>query len=64
MGYCCREALVGLAAEHSWFLIYPSHYFKPLQQLFERKTKRNKKPQLECGSYRAPAAQGNLSICN
>lgn len=37
MGYCCRKALVGLVAEHSWFLIYPSHYFKPLQQLFRRK---------------------------
>lgn len=37
VGCCCRKALVGLVAEHSWFLIYPSHYFKPLQQLFRRK---------------------------
>lgn len=43
MGYCCRKALVGLAAEYSWFFIYPSHYFKPLQQLFRRKKKNKTK---------------------
>lgn len=39
MGYCCRNALVGLAAEHSWFLIYPSHCLEPVWQLLGR-TKR------------------------
>lgn len=68
MGYCCRKALVGLTAEHSWLLIYPSQYFNPsttLQEKEEEEKKENReKTQLECDSCRATAAQGNLSIYN
>lgn len=60
MGYCCRKALVGLAAGHSWSLIYPSHYLEPIWQLLRRR----KESQLECDSCRVTADQGSLSIYN
>lgn len=40
MGYCYRKALVELAAEHSWLLIYPSQYFNPSTTLQEKEEKK------------------------
>lgn len=65
MGYCYRKALVELAAEHSWLLIYPSQYFNPSTTLEEKEEKKyREKTQLECDSCRASVAQRNLSIYN